>query len=109
MFEAMFVGASLFEAEIWFLGGLLLGGIGVAVFIDSLLFRRRAEKKRARILGVIGKKQSKGGQAVYWPVYEQMGGCGFFGALILAASLQGLLGAHRRRAEGIGPRGGELP
>jgi hypothetical protein len=33
------------------------------------------------------------------------GGCGFFGALILGASLRGLIGAHRRRAEGSNPRG----
>jgi hypothetical protein len=76
MFEAMFVGASLFEAAVWFLGGLLLGGIGLAFFVDSFLFRRRAVKKRARILGVIGKKQAKGGQSTYWPVYEHMGGNG---------------------------------
>ena len=73
MFEAMFVGASLFEAAVWFVGGLLLGGIGLAFFVDSLVFRRRAVKKRARILGVIGKKQAKGGQITYWPVYEHMG------------------------------------
>jgi hypothetical protein len=45
MFEALFVGASLFEAAVWFVGGLLLGGIGLAFFVDSLLFRRRAVKK----------------------------------------------------------------
>jgi hypothetical protein len=73
MFEALFVGASLFEAAVWFLGGLLLGGIGLAFFVDSLLFRRRAVKKRARILGVIGTKQGKGGRLTYWPVYEYMG------------------------------------
>jgi hypothetical protein len=72
MFEALFVGASLFEAAVWFVGGLLFGGIGLAFFVDSLLFRRRAVKKRARILGVIGKKQRKGGQITYWPVYEHM-------------------------------------
>ena len=59
MFEALFVGASLFEAAVWFVGGLLLGGIGLAFFVDSLVFRRRAVKKRARILGVIGKKQGQ--------------------------------------------------
>jgi hypothetical protein len=73
MFEDLFVGASLFEAAVWFLGGLLLGGIGLAFFVDSLLFRRRAVKRRARILGVIGKKRGKGGQVTYWPVYEHMG------------------------------------
>jgi hypothetical protein len=73
MFEALFVGASLFEAAVWFLGGLLLGGIGLAFVVDSLLFRRRAVKKRARILGVIRKKQGKGGQSNYWPVFEHMG------------------------------------
>ena len=73
MFEALFVGASLFEAAVWFLGGLLLGGIGLAFFVDSLLFRGRAVKKRARILGVIGKNPGQGGQAAYWPVYEHMG------------------------------------
>jgi len=73
MFEALFVGASLFEAAVWFLGGLLLGGIGLAFFVNSLLFRRRAVKKRARILGVIGTKQGKGGRLTYWPVYEHMG------------------------------------
>jgi hypothetical protein len=76
MFEAMFVGASLFEAAVWFVGGLMLGGIGLAFFVDSLVFRRRAVKKRARILGVIGKKQGKGGQSTYWPVYEHMGNDG---------------------------------
>ncbi len=35
------------------------------------------------------------------------GGCGLFGALILAASLRGLVGAHRRRAVGVYPRGDE--
>jgi hypothetical protein len=39
MFEAIFVGMSLFEAAVWFLGGLLLGGIGFAFFVDSILFR----------------------------------------------------------------------
>jgi hypothetical protein len=73
MFEAIFVGASLFEAAVWFLGGLMLGGIGFAFFVDSWLFRHRAVKKRARILGVIGKKQGKGAQTTYWPVYEHMG------------------------------------
>ena len=76
MFEAMFVGASLFEAAVWFLGGSLLGGIGLAFFVDSFLFRRRAVKKRVCILGVIGKKQAKGRQSTYWPVYEHMGGDG---------------------------------
>jgi len=76
MFEALFVGASLFEAAVWFLGGLMLGGIGLAFFVDSLLFRRRAQQKRARILGVIGKRQGKGGQTTYWPVYEHMGNDG---------------------------------
>jgi hypothetical protein len=37
------------------------------------------------------------------------GGCGSFGALILAASLLGLVGAHRRRAMGIDPRGEGSP
>jgi len=76
MFEALFVGASLFEAAVWFLGGLMLGGIGLAFFVDSLLFRRRAQKKRVRILGVIGKRQGKGGQTTYWPVYEHVGAAG---------------------------------
>ena len=181
MFEALFVGASFFEAAVWFVGGSLLGGIGLAFFVDSLVFRRRAVKKRARILGVIGKKQAKGGQTNYWPVYEHMsddgeliqtrssasgslagnlpgafrdvlvdpddpydvrsltpvgmivgviyspadleraiidrgiwnwaipGGSGLFGALILAVSLRGLVGAHRRRAAGVDPRGEEAP
>jgi hypothetical protein len=73
MFEALFIGASFFEAAVWFVGGLLFGGIGFAFFVDSLLFRRRAVKKRARILGVIGNKQGKGGQVTYWPVYEHTG------------------------------------
>ncbi len=72
MVEAIFVGMSLFESAVWFLGGLLLGGIGLAFFVDSILFRRRAVQKRARILGVIRNKQGKGGQSVYWPVYEYM-------------------------------------
>jgi len=72
MFEAIFVGMSLFEAAVWFLGGLLLCGIGLAFFVDSILFRRRAVQKRARILGVIGNKQGKGGQSFYYPVYEYM-------------------------------------
>ena len=33
------------------------------------------------------------------------GGCGLFGALILAASLRGLAGAHRRRVVEMDPRG----
>ncbi len=33
------------------------------------------------------------------------GGSGLFGALILVASLRGLVGAYRRRAVGIDPRG----
>jgi hypothetical protein len=33
------------------------------------------------------------------------GGCGVVGALILAASLRGLIGAHRRRVAGLNPRG----
>ncbi len=70
MFEAIFVGVSLFEAAVWFLGGLLCGGIGLAFFVDSILFRRRAVQKQVRILGVIRNKQGKGGQSVYWPVYE---------------------------------------
>jgi len=73
MFDALFVGASLFEAAVWFLGGLFLGGIGLAFFADSLLFRRRAVKRRARVLGVIGAKQGKSGRLTYWPVYEHKG------------------------------------
>jgi len=74
--EAIFVGASLFEAAVWFLGGLLLGGIGLAFFVDFVRFRRRAVTMRVRILGVIGKKQGKKGHSIYWPVYEYMNGAG---------------------------------
>jgi hypothetical protein len=71
MFEAIFIGMSLFEAAVWFLGGLIFTGIGLAFFVDSVWFRRHAERKRARILGVIGRKKTeKKGQSHYWPVYE---------------------------------------
>ncbi len=70
MFELIFASASLFEAAVWFIGGLLLSAIGLAFGVDSFLYRRRAIKKRARILGVIRRRSGKRGQASYWPVYE---------------------------------------
>lgn len=70
MFDAVFKGMVVFEAAVWFIGGLIMTGTGAAFFLDSFFFRRRARRVQARVVGMIGNKNSKTGQGAYTPVYE---------------------------------------
>ena len=66
----LFQGAGLFESGIWFIGGLIMCLIGIALGWEAVSYRWRAYRVDVCILGVLPNTENKQIRRAFHPIYE---------------------------------------